>query len=290
MIFDSYDKVIKTNIEDTLKEYIDPIEEPLNQFYVAQVRDVNDPDKMGKIKVFIYGVHDDNETNLPYVPSLISNGHSLVLPEVDDYVLVSFRNGNIMDPVYLGVFQKSGTWNGVSPHEGEDVIFTNRDSFGTVELKRIKEEYKESVIKGNEQVIEDKLYNNYNLKVKSIADISEFDIVSNRARLMVSDSTGALKQTIDTNKDKTVVSNTLYPITQPVVLENKLKTFWQLIFKIFMDVNWGLITAHMHPGQMCVVGPVTPAPGVPAPIANTPSINNVKSDCLDAGTNIPMGT
>jgi len=229
---------------------------------------------------------------LPYISPLLNSGHSLILPEINDYVIVMFRNNNIFDPVYLGIFLKQDFWQKYYPIDNKDILYINRDSEGQEEIVRDNTKIATKIIKANENTNLEQTEKGFKIQTYTTTGNSTINTTTSNVQISVKGVGGIPTQTIDTNKDKTVITNTSTPMTQPVVLENKLKTFWQFIFKVFMDINWGIISSHMHVGQIAIAPgvPVTPAPGIPAPIPNTPTINNVKSDCLEAGTNNPIGT
>jgi hypothetical protein len=44
------------------KDILDPINNTLNGIYRGVVEDYNDPDKMGRCKVRIFGIHSPNKT------------------------------------------------------------------------------------------------------------------------------------------------------------------------------------------------------------------------------------
>jgi uncharacterized protein involved in type VI secretion and phage assembly len=73
--------------------------------YRGKVTDVDDPEKMGRIKAKvpeIYGDQDESPWALPASP-LAGSGHGFVtIPEVDDGVWIEFEAGDISRPVWSG--------------------------------------------------------------------------------------------------------------------------------------------------------------------------------------------
>ena len=252
MMFPDVDKTINKNRVDTIDDVLYHKSRNLNGIFIGEVVDTNDTEKRGRIKVKIYSITSDTESNLPWAIPLLLTGHSLTTPEVGDKVGIMFINGSIFSPAYIGVFLKENTYSSLSPNNSEDIIYENKDSSGTENILR------------KQQKIEINASSEIDLKVGN-------------------------NETIKMTSSATEISHT-GQILQNVVLEDRLKSFWNIIFKVFMDVNWGLISAHMHPGQMCIVGPVTPAPGVPTPSPITPSMNRVGSDNLKGGTINPIGS
>jgi uncharacterized protein involved in type VI secretion and phage assembly len=68
-----------------------------------------DPDELGRVKLFFPWLSDDNETDWARVVTLMAGSGmgSFFLPEVDDEVLVAFEHGDINCPYVIG-----SLWNG----------------------------------------------------------------------------------------------------------------------------------------------------------------------------------
>jgi uncharacterized protein involved in type VI secretion and phage assembly len=81
----------------------------VNGVIVGIVRDLEDPEQMGRIKVEFptLGQDTSNWTRIAAPMSGDSRGFQF-MPEVDDEVLVAFENGNVNYPYVIGFL-----WNGV---------------------------------------------------------------------------------------------------------------------------------------------------------------------------------
>ena len=79
---------------------------------VALVTDVDDPQKLGRVKIKLPTLADDYESDWARVvqPGAGKTAVSVFLPEVGDEVLVAFEHGDIRRPYVLG-----GLWS--VPHK-----------------------------------------------------------------------------------------------------------------------------------------------------------------------------
>ncbi|MGB3368197.1 MAG: phage baseplate assembly protein V, partial [Acidaminobacteraceae bacterium] len=71
---------------------------------VGEVTNIQDPDKIGRVKVKMHDLYEDLETDWIRVVSLYAGKDrgNFFLPEVGDEVLISFKNGNIDTPFVIG--------------------------------------------------------------------------------------------------------------------------------------------------------------------------------------------
>ena len=93
---------------------------PINGVVAALVTDVNDPDKLGRVKLKFPWLSDTYTTDWARSVQLGAGKDrgSVVLPEVNDEVLVAFEQGDIRRPYVLG-----GLYNGVDkPSLGSGLI------------------------------------------------------------------------------------------------------------------------------------------------------------------------
>lgn len=69
-----------------------------------------DPDQLGRVRVFFPWLSNDNESDWARIATLMAGGDrgSFFLPEVGDEVLCGFEHGDINHPYVIGAF-----WNGV---------------------------------------------------------------------------------------------------------------------------------------------------------------------------------
>lgn len=88
---------------------------------IGIVTNNNDPENQGRVKVKLPALTEDDESDWARVVNIGggSNRGTLVLPEVDDEVLVGFEHGDVHHPYILG-----GLWNGNdSPqHSSADTV------------------------------------------------------------------------------------------------------------------------------------------------------------------------
>lgn len=125
---------------------------------VGIVTNNKDPDGMGRVKVKIPRISEDDESNWARVVSFMAGKErgSFFLPEVDDEVLVAFEYGDINMPYVLGAL-----WNGVdTPPE------TNSDGENNVRVIKSRSGH---IIRLNDKDGEEKI---------EIIDKSEKNIIS----------------------------------------------------------------------------------------------------------------
>jgi uncharacterized protein involved in type VI secretion and phage assembly len=108
-----------------------------SQLVVAIVTNVNDPDKLGRVKVK-YPVLPDSRNSQPaesfwarVVTTAASDARGmLMLPEVDDEVVVAFENGDARRPLVIGAL-----FNGRNK-PGDELLQANDGSFAVVSNKK----------------------------------------------------------------------------------------------------------------------------------------------------------
>jgi uncharacterized protein involved in type VI secretion and phage assembly len=86
--------------------------------YVGKVTNNNDPENLGRVKVKIPVLDNENELDWARVATLMAGAGrgTLFLPEVGDEVLVAFHMGDIRQPIVIG-----SLWNKVeAPPSGKD--------------------------------------------------------------------------------------------------------------------------------------------------------------------------
>ena len=84
-----------------------PILNPLSRKYAALVVSIDDPRKMGRVRVRIDGLHDDiTDEFLPWaIPAEMSQGHgSLDLPTVGHRILVQMQDREASEYCISGIF------------------------------------------------------------------------------------------------------------------------------------------------------------------------------------------
>ncbi len=101
---------VEPNTERLLVEAAEYIRSRYFGKYRGLVRDVDDPENLGRIVAQVPEVYGgmDSPWALPAVP-FAGDGHGLVvLPEVDDGVWIEFEAGDISRPVWSGCWWASG--------------------------------------------------------------------------------------------------------------------------------------------------------------------------------------
>lgn len=85
---------------------------------IGIVTDVNDPDKLGRVRVEFPWLSDSNQTPWVRIATFMSGKArgSWFMPEVDDEALVAFDHGNIDHPYIIGFL-----WNGVDKPPNDDI-------------------------------------------------------------------------------------------------------------------------------------------------------------------------
>ena len=93
---------------------------------VGIVRDVNDPNSLGRVQIHFPWLSDDNNSQWARVATLMSGNDrgSWFMPEVGDEVLVAFEHGDTQHPYVLGFL-----WNGKDKPPNSDI---------TTEVRRLK--------------------------------------------------------------------------------------------------------------------------------------------------------
>lgn len=102
---DNVKNIIESEITELIKQFTQREERKFYQYYMGRVVDNNDPEKLGRCKVTVYGVFDDiPEKDLPWaVPEFAfigSQNGSFIVPPNNVLVNVRFSDGNIYEPIY----------------------------------------------------------------------------------------------------------------------------------------------------------------------------------------------
>lgn len=97
---------LNSDVIDLLKEFLEKqVNETYQHYYEGKVVDNNDPDKIGRCKIKVFGIYSNiPDTDLPWaVPDFNFVGSkvgSFVVPPVDTIVNVYFEQGDIYLPHY----------------------------------------------------------------------------------------------------------------------------------------------------------------------------------------------
>lgn len=116
---------------------------------IGVVTNNQDPDKLGRVKVKLPWLDDQDESNWARIATMMAgnNRGTFFLPEVDDEVLLAFEHGNVAKPYVVGAL-----WNGVDApvrdnadgknnlrvirsRAGHEVILNDEDGKEQVEIK-----------------------------------------------------------------------------------------------------------------------------------------------------------
>src|SRR5918911_2821880 len=91
----------------------------INGVVVGLVRDVEDPQQLGRVQVYFPWLADENQSQWARVATLMSGSGrgSWFMPELEDEVLVAFEQGDVEHPYIVGFL-----WNGQDkpPNDGID--------------------------------------------------------------------------------------------------------------------------------------------------------------------------
>lgn len=131
------------DLSDLLREFLDnqsrsSVSE--KKFYIGRVVDNNDPEKLGRCRVRIFGVFDDGKIPDSDIPWALhdesftgSNTGSFIVPPIDTIVRVYFENDNIYQPIYTS---KVVDKNNISTFKDEDypnsIVFYDVDGTSLV--------------------------------------------------------------------------------------------------------------------------------------------------------------
>jgi uncharacterized protein involved in type VI secretion and phage assembly len=141
----------------------------------------NDPDGLGRVKLFFPWLSDNNETEWARIATLMAGSErgSFFLPDVGDEVLVAFEHGDINRPFVIG-----GLWS-----REDKAPTTNSD--GLNNIKKIKSR------SGHEIIFDDTdAKENLEIRTKGGHQIL-LDDGSGSEKIMIKDKTGSNLITID---------------------------------------------------------------------------------------------
>lgn len=111
---------------------------------VGVVSNINDPKKMGRVKVKFVLREGEQESDWIRIASLAAGPQRGIyfLPEVDDEVLLAFHHGNVEEPFIIGTL-----WNGKDNPPETDPY----DDTGKVNIRKIKSRAGHEIIFTDEQ-------------------------------------------------------------------------------------------------------------------------------------------
>jgi len=104
---EKYKLNIEKEIPELLREFINRSYQSRLKMYTGQVVDNNDPDQLGRCKIRVFGVFDDDTIKAEDIPwaspeqkFVGSTVGSFIVPPVDTLVRVYFDNDDLYAPVY----------------------------------------------------------------------------------------------------------------------------------------------------------------------------------------------
>lgn len=155
----------------------------INGVAAGIVTNNQDPEGLGRIKVRLPWLSDNNETDWIRMTTLMAGGGrgTFFLPEVGDEVLLAFEHGDINQPYVIGAL-----WNGVdNPPE------TNSDGRNNIRKIRSRSGH-EIIFNDDNNAMKEKIEIHTNAGHKIVLDDS-----SGQEKIEIIDKTGSNKMTID---------------------------------------------------------------------------------------------
>lgn len=100
-------KLLATDYRERVKEFLTTKQlEPYVKLYIGKIEDNNDPDKLGRCKIRVFGVFGDEITTEDLPWAIPENGFigstlgSFIVPPLETVVRVYFDQNNIYSPVF----------------------------------------------------------------------------------------------------------------------------------------------------------------------------------------------
>lgn len=115
-----------TDTEDLTLQIAERLRDCYYGKYRALVKDVDDPEKLGRITAIVPEIYGEEESPwaLPAVP-FAGKKHGLVLlPEANDGVWIEFEAGNISRPIWTGCWWASDELDEVSKTQARSLVTT----------------------------------------------------------------------------------------------------------------------------------------------------------------------
>jgi hypothetical protein len=96
---------LSQDISETVKNYLNDLDDDYSKKYIGLVVDNRDPDKFGRCKVRVHGLHDGFLSDelpwaIPEFPVGFSTKGSFMVPEIGTVVYVIFDDGDLYEPIY----------------------------------------------------------------------------------------------------------------------------------------------------------------------------------------------
>lgn len=129
-------KLISEEVNKVLTNFLSKNpEEPIRDYYVGKVVTNNDPDKLGRCQIRVYGVFENNiqDSDLPWaMPEFSfvgSNKGSFIVPTVGTIVRVYFDKGDIYLPIYTNkIVDKTNLPSDINTNYPDTMVFFETDA------------------------------------------------------------------------------------------------------------------------------------------------------------------
>lgn len=98
-------KILSQDISDSVKDYLNDLDDDYEGLYIGTVIDNKDPEKFGRCKVRVHGLHDNFSSDelpwsIPEFPLAFGVKGSFMVPEIGTVVYVKFDDGDLYEPIY----------------------------------------------------------------------------------------------------------------------------------------------------------------------------------------------
>lgn len=98
-------KILSQDISESVKDYLNDLDDDYEGNYIGLVIDNKDPEKLGRCKVRVHGLHDNFSSDelpwsIPEFPLAFCVKGSFMVPENGTVVYVKFDDGDLYEPIY----------------------------------------------------------------------------------------------------------------------------------------------------------------------------------------------
>lgn len=143
---------LKKDLLETVNQYLYelPVEDDdFQKIYIGMVIDNKDPDRYGRCKVRVHGLHDeffpeDLPWAIPEFPLNFTEKGSFMVPEIGTLVYVKFDDGDLYEPIYFGKVIDRMKLNYEADHTEDypdSIIFYETKNGDYFKINRFKGEY-----------------------------------------------------------------------------------------------------------------------------------------------------
>ncbi|MFD0674104.1 phage baseplate assembly protein V [Cohnella sp. GCM10027633] len=119
----------------------------INGVMVATVTNINDPEKLGRVKLKFPVRENEHETDWAPIASMMTGSAmgTMFIPDVGDEVLVAFHLGHLNQPFVIGslwnsqkkppTYEQTNKIRKIQTKKGHELIFDDNDSAAKITLK-----------------------------------------------------------------------------------------------------------------------------------------------------------